>query len=232
MHKAPPAMRTILMAARLILAGAASLQALELPDLTGTWKLNKDMSDDPATVWKEAREPSDSTRGGSTGGGLGMGHGRGHGMARGGGARHGDDGAGGLDFFAALQTLRIEHHEPALSITDGSGRARMIYTDGRKTEEERSHGGTTKVTARWKDGRIEATSVPERGPKVTEKYAITADRLQLTVTTTFEGGHGSDVTIRRIYDAVRDAAPQSAPTPPPASQPPDEFEPMVTACAP
>lgn len=231
--------RTTLMAVRLTLAGAVSLQALEMPDLSGNWRLNKDMSDDPKETLKDAPVSDGTSGGGSTGGDTGMHRGGrgGHGMGRGGGSRSGSDGGWDPDLFARLGTIRIRHQEPLLAITDASGRERALYTDGRKVEEERSHGGTTKVTARWKDAHIEVTSVPERGPKVTETYSITADRSQLTVTTKIEGGRRADMTVRRVYDAVTDGAPppSSSPSPKPTpSQGAAEDEPMppVSACAP
>ena len=165
------------------------------------------------------------------------------GMGRGGhGGRHGRSGAPSddgrvsedgspltmSDAFERSQILEINHEEPKLSVTDAAGRERIFYTDGRKVEEEHSYGGTTKVTARWKDGHVEVTSAPEKGPKVTETYAVTADHSQLTVTTIFQGGR-RDVTIRRVYQttpptqAVPAAPPPSAPSPPaPDSDPAEE----------
>jgi len=127
------------------------------------------------------------------------------------------------DAFQRTQILDIKHEEPRLSVTDAAGRERVFYTDGRKVEEEHSYGGTTKVTARWKDGHVEVTSAPEKGPKVTETYAVTADHSQLTVTTIFQGGR-RDVTIRRVYQTTPPAravpaAPQPTAPSPPAPDP-------------
>src|SRR5215472_4905700 len=146
---------------------AQGLAALDLPNLSGTWQLNKDQSDDPEKVMKDARSSSGGSRGFSGGG---MGGGRRHGG--GGGGSRGDNGdsssSGGFnERFAALETLTIEHKDPTLSITNASGRERTLYTDGRKTEEEHSYGGTTAVTASWKDGHLEVVSKPESGAKIT-----------------------------------------------------------------
>jgi hypothetical protein len=201
----------------LVLAVGPGLQAVDYPNLTGTWKLNKDQSDDPAKMAQEARESSSG--GSGQGGGGGMGHGHGHGGGHGGGSRPSDGGAGpDPGFFSALDTLTIRHDEPTLTITDAAGRVRIRYTDGRKTEEEHSHGGTTKVVALWKDGHIEITSAPEHGPKVTETWSITADRSQLMVTTKFEGDHGSGTTMHRVYDA-QGAAPKAPAGPEPTESP-------------
>ena len=208
------------------LVAAAPAVALDMPNLSGKWYLNKEASDSPDAMRSSEGSGSGSGYhgGGGSGGGMGMGHG-GHG---GGGGRHGgrsapsdggavsEDGSPMNDAYAFQRTqiLDIRHEEPKLSVTDAAGRERVFYTDGRKVEEEHSYGGTTKVTARWKDGRVEITSAPEKGPRVTETYAVTADRSQLTVTTTFQGGR-RDMTIRRVYQTTppEPAAPQ-APKPP------------------
>ncbi|HKD16452.1 MAG TPA: hypothetical protein VKG23_01195 [Thermoanaerobaculia bacterium] len=205
------------------LAGPQGLAALDLPNLTGTWQLNKDQSDDPEKVMKDARSSGGGGgRGFSGGGGGGMGMGRHHGGGGGGRGGNGDSSSGssgGFDErFAALETLTIEHKDPTLSITNAAGRERTLYTDGRKTEEEHSYGGTTAVTASWKDGHLEVVSKPESGAKITETYAVAADRSQMTVTTKVEGGRSGSYTIRRVYDAVAPGAPKpnKAPTPKPA----------------
>ena len=208
-------------------AAAQGLAALDLPNLTGTWQLNKDQSDDPERVMKDARSSSSGGSrgysGGSGGGGGGMGMGRHHGGGggRGGNGDSGSSSSGGFDErFAALETLTIEHKDPTLSITNAAGRDRTLYTDGRKTEEEHSYGGTTAVTASWKDGHLEVVSKPESGAKITETYAVSADRSQMTVTTKVEGGRSGSYAIRRVYDSAAPggpkAAPNKAPTPKPA----------------
>lgn len=199
-----------------------ALHALDMPNLSGTWQLNKDASDDPKKVMEEARAAAPGGGGPGGGGGHGGGGSRGPGGggsgAMGGmgspggpGGRHGsgsgsasgEEGTPDLEALSALETLRISHAEPMLSITDAAGRERVVYTDGRKIEMERSHGGKTRVEGRWKDGRIEIVSKPETGPKVTEALSITADGSHLTLTTKMEGGRMGTVTIRRIYDVVK-----------------------------
>jgi hypothetical protein len=200
-----------------MIAGTAIAPAVEMPNLSGTWQLNKDASDDAQKAMKEA--PAAESRGGGGGGGMGGGrggHGGGGGGGMGGGRRsHGAPGSqsssGNGDWFGALDTLVIQHAEPSLTITDAAGRAHALYTDGRKTEEERSHAGTTAATASWKDGHIEVVSRPENGSKITETYSVTADRSQLTVVTRIEGARGPAFTIRRVYDAVSPGAPKPAP---------------------
>jgi hypothetical protein len=193
-------------------AGAPPSASAPLPDYSGVWKLNRELSDDPAQAMKEWH--------GSSGGGSGSSggwHGHGRGRRGGGGGNSGDaeSGAGEPSAFAALETLTIRHSEPSITIVDAAGREHSLTTDGKTFEEERSHGGTTKVAATWRDGHLEIVSAPERGPRWTETYAITADRSQLTVTTKIEGSRGGAATIRRVYDAV-----PPVPEAPPADEAP------------
>jgi len=224
-----------------LVAAAPAVAALDLPNLSGKWYLNKDASDSPDAMRSSEGSGSGSgSHGGGGGGGMGMGHG-GHG----GGGRHGgrsapsddgavsEDGSPVRDAFQRTQILDIRHEEPKLSVTDAAGRERVFYTDGRKVEEEHSYGGTTKVTARWKHGRVEITSAPEKGPKVTKTYAVTADHSQLTVTTTFQGGR-RDVTIRRVYQTTppEPGAPQAPKQPAPdgsSKQPAPDWDPAEDA---
>ncbi|HEX9287758.1 MAG TPA: hypothetical protein VF999_10885 [Thermoanaerobaculia bacterium] len=196
-------MRTVLeaaIAAVLLLLPRAS-PAVGAGDLSGTWKLDRERSDDPA---QKFREGGGSTRRGFGGGG-GFRGGRGGGF----GGRHGrptDEGEakGGSDLFEggrAFDLLTIVHRDPELRITDGIGREHVLYTDGRKIEEERS-AGTTKIRARWKEGRVVVATTPEHGPKITETYAVAADGSSLTVTTRIEGRE-REIEFRRVYEAAR-----------------------------
>jgi len=167
-------------------------------DLSGTWKLDRDRSDDPAEKFREG--------GGSSGRGSGGGF-RGRRGGGGFGGRHGRSSEAGeesSDSFQdprAFELLSIVHHDPELKITDGLGREHLLYTDGRKIEEERS-AGTMKIRAKWKDGRVVVSTTPEHGPKITETYAVTADGSSMTVTTKIEG-RGRDVEFKRVYAAQR-----------------------------
>jgi hypothetical protein len=221
------------------LIAVPGLAALELPNLSGKWYLNEDASDSPDAAARDSQESGSGSSyrgGGGGGGGMGMGrHGgghHGHSGAPSDDGRVSEDGSPLRDVFQRTQILDIKHEEPRLSVTDAAGRERVFYTDGRKVEEEHSYGGTTKVTARWKDGHVEVTSAPEKGPKVTETYAVTADHSQLTVTTIFQGGR-RDVTIRRVYQTtpptrVVPAAPQ-APQPTAPGPPAPESDPAEDA---
>ena len=191
------ALRSFLFAVAILapLAGPAATEENRRGNLTGTWRLNHDLSDDPQKM-REGR-----LAGGARGGRGGFGRrGGGFGGHRGGGAES-DDGAPPAFDPEALEKLTIVHQDPELRITDGLGRSHVLFTDGRKIEEERS-AGTFKIRTEWKDGHVVVTTTPKRGPKTTESYGVAADGSVLTVTMRIEG-RGRDLELRRVYDAVR-----------------------------
>lgn len=217
------AIQILVLGVRFALTPAVAAAPLPLPDYSGVWTIDRELSDDPSQALKEWRDSSSppSSSGGSHG------HGRGHGHGGGGGGSAGDDAqAQSADprGFAALDTLTIRHSEPEITIVDATGRERRLTTDGKKIEEEHSHGGTTKVSAAWtEEGRLQIVSVPEHGPKWTETFAIAADRSQLIVTTKIERSHGTPLTIRRVYDSPASTRPAAPPDPaPPAGEPDDD----------
>jgi len=200
-------------------SAAVALLAASPSDLTGTWKLNKDASDDPKKKIEDAQGDEGGGSGGGGGGGGG-GWGGGHhggggwgGGHRGGGSRSGSSGP--FQSPTGLETLQIEHKDPRLVITDAEGKEHDLYTDGRKIEEERSYGGTTKITASWKDGHVVVETTPEHGAAYTETYAVTADGKQLTVTLKVKShGRRQALEIKRVYDAFSATPPTATPEAP------------------
>jgi hypothetical protein len=199
------ALRSLVLGLGILLTRASAFTG-GLPDLSGTWKLDPAQSDDPQQAIREsgggpgaAPDSGDGTPPPSGSGGWGGHHGGGHGSGRG---RRGADGGsgGGSSWLEGRERLVILHADPKLQITDAAGKEHTVYTDGRKTEEERSFGGTTEVRAVWKDGHVEITSQPEKGPKIVQTFSVSADGSQLTVTTRIEARRA--FTIRSVYDAV------------------------------
>jgi hypothetical protein len=168
-------------------------------NLSGFWRLNHDLSEDPREKMRETR----TLRGAPGSGRGGFGGGRRGGGLGGRRARpegREEEGPGTVD-PEALETLRIVHRDPELRVTDGVGREHVLFTDNRKTEEERSLG-TVRIRTKWKDGRVVVTTKSQRGPKITETYAVAADGSVLTVVTKI-AGQRADVEFRRVYDRVR-----------------------------
>ena len=166
-------------------------------NLSGRWILNTDLSDDPL----QKREEAIARKGGVPPSG-GPGSRRGNSPPE--GRRPDTEG-----FFESFGFLEIDHQDPKLLITDAVGREHTLFTDNRKTEEERS-GGTARLRTKWEDGRVVVRTTPAHGPSFTETYLGSADGQQLTVVMEIEGrGSMPDITIRRVYDATTEPAPHS-----------------------
>src|SRR5262249_37047387 len=116
------------------------------PILSGRWQLNRDLSEDADRKLQNVREGMAGS-GGDHGGGMGRGGGRGRGggMGRGGGGMEpGGGSAGGMEQMRAQMeeaqrmltetpsTVVIMHEDPKLTVVDGYGRQRTLYTDKRK----------------------------------------------------------------------------------------------------
>ncbi len=174
--------RTVAVASILTLLSSplAAGAAKERPDLSGTWELNVELSENPQQKVQEmaenrrrqAKAPSGGGGGGRSGGGGGGAGGGGAGGAGGGGAggaggaalrggsRGGFSSSGGslrglLGVVSqGIQMLKIDHREPEMQIEDSNGNVRLIFTDGRLVERKDEDGGKTKVKTKWKKDRV------------------------------------------------------------------------------
>lgn len=196
-RRAPIVVTLALMLAALRSPGLRAEGVSHAGNLSGTWKLNHDLSDDPrkGLEMRSSGGAPHGSRSGFRGGRRGGGYGR---------SMHGEDGGeSGARFLdpEAIETLTIAHHDPELRISDAVGHEHVLFTDDRKVEEERS-AGAVKMRAKWKDGHVVVTTTPEHGPKIVETYSVAADGSVLTVTSKIEGGRG-DFEFHRVYDAVR-----------------------------
>jgi len=161
---------------------ASVLVAAEPANISGTWTLNKDLSDKPPArmhAWKSQSSeaptenaPSDTEKKG--------GHGK-------------------MDFQKAFGTLTIQQAGDRIVLTNG-WRQRILYTDGRLITEN-SPRGAAEVHARWEDGRLIVDAKPESGPARTETFSV-IDK-QLTVMTHVDA-HGDvpEMNFKRVYDAT------------------------------
>lgn len=194
---------------------AAGVVASEggLPDFSGAWTLNPELSDDPREVMRNAM----SNAGGRGGRGGGMG-GRGGGMGgRGGGS--GVNGIGGTgsrtvggdfggergespraEMSAAMKTLTIFHAEPELNVTDGRERTALYYTDGRDCEIWTERGQVV-AKAVWTGNILRLDMKPQRGPARTEEYMIDPESGRLVVSRIVSLPQGDrKITIKSVYD--------------------------------
>lgn len=176
-------------------------------DLTGTWVLNKDLSDRP--------QLPDS--------GRGFGHhdgpppDSGHGWRRHGGmpdsarwARLRDSipdslrGPGPRGMRGPI-SMTIVQTDSTVDITGPRGRTRTLYTDGRvmTPQNDRAPEGV-EIRAIWNaEGQLVVTHTGPLGGTRTETFALSADGKQLIITTHVDpAGDRPEHDFRRVFDAA------------------------------
>ena len=172
-------------------------------NLAGTWKLNRDDSDDPRKKLQQAR-----------GGGRGHGGGRPGGMGGGwpGGGGYGGPRMGGREsdeerqkmqlFLEPAQQLTIAQKEPEIDITDDSERRFTVFTDGRKVEKSKDLS-KQQFGAKWDEYRLVIEGKDPRGNKYERSYEVLEGNQQLRETLFLKvGRNNAEVSIRYIYDLV------------------------------
>jgi hypothetical protein len=170
-------------------------QAAAQANFAGTWKQNKDQSDDPRQKMQEAMGNS-----GESGGGGG----NGNGMRRGGGGQ--GRGQGGM--MNEFSQLTIVQTGSNVKITGATGRVLAQSADGSQASSQPSSGAggenaTAASAVQWQDNQLVVVTPGMRGGKTTRTYAFSADGKQLYVTTKMESERfKTPVTYRFVYDAV------------------------------
>ena len=189
-------------------------------DLSGSWKLNEDQSDDPSQKLKQAQQAGAGNRGGGNGGGSrggvwGGGGGIGGGYPGGGGGVYGGRrgmGGGGesdadrqkiQDAVNPANALTFKQKDAEIDMTDDQSRKRVFYTDGRKIERAKDKTDDYReLTAHWDGMKLVAE---EKGPhgKITRLYEVPAGGQQLRVSVHFDDARGNPVSIHYVYDIVK-----------------------------
>jgi len=107
------------------------------PNLSGTWVLNKDLSDDPSEKLRDARgsaaadnriHPSVGGMGGPWGGGMGGGT-RGGGPRMGGGSQGDNPDTEARDMLDELSQITVEQDPTSAKVTDASGQILAMYSN-------------------------------------------------------------------------------------------------------
>jgi hypothetical protein len=176
-------------------AGSMAAPADQPPNLGGTWKLNKDKSDNPRQKMQEAM--------GNLGGMQGGGGTRGGG---GGWAQRGRQGRGDRNDFSQLT---IAQNGSDIKVTGESGRtlaALPADTNADANADANSNDQYTPPTptVHWQNTQLIAEMDGRRGGKTTRTYELSPDGKELYVTTTIDNPHfNQPVTYRLVYDPVK-----------------------------
>lgn len=184
------------------------------PLLNGTWKLNRDESDNPREKLRSAMQereqngsPGGMGRPGGMGGGMGipgigggMGGPMGGGMGRGSGSE--EDHARLYDVIRGPDQITVTQKGAETDVADDESHVRALFTDGRKLEKPKKDSPQIQVKAHW-EGRTLITE--EKGPngeKISHAYELSGDtKQQLTDTLTLESKRlNTPIIVRYVYD--------------------------------
>jgi len=162
---------------------ASVLVAAEPANISGTWTLNKDLSDKPPErmqAWKSQGSQAPSESAPSDTEKKGGHHGK-------------------MDFQKAFGTLTIQQTGDRIVLQNGR-HERILYTDGRLITEN-GFRGAAEVHARWDGDRLIVDAKPERGPARTETYSVSDNKLTIQ---THVDAHGDmpEMTFKRVYDST------------------------------
>jgi hypothetical protein len=159
-------------------------------NLTGSWTLNKDLSDDPA----KAVETIHGQRSGRSG----------HGPWMHGGGRGGMDRAQMDAMRRALESparLTITQADGSITFREGDSGSQTLTTNNKK-QTVRLDNRTIEVRTRWDSGRLVKETSLADGMKLTETYSLVSEPRQLHVMVKLEGSRiPRPVNLRRWYDA-------------------------------
>jgi hypothetical protein len=184
--------------------------------LSGSWKLNRDQSDDAHKKMQEARGGNGGGgRGGQGGGGRvggtwpfpGGGSGGPYGGHRGGagGEQGNEDRKQVQELFNPAESLAIAQKDAEVDLTDDQNRKRVFYTDGRKLQKSKDDKYQERA-ARWDGSRLVSEQNGSRSGKITRSFELAPEGQQLYETVRLDNRRsGSPVVIRYVYDVVREA---------------------------
>ncbi len=202
---------------------APASQDAQTPSLNGTWKLNRDQSDDPREKLRSAMQDRDQNgpmggHGGMGGGGVTMGipgiggiGGGGMGRRGGGPGMGGGSGAGSLeqreklrDLVEAPDQLTVTQKGPEIDMADTQSHVRSLFTDGRKLEKPKKDSPQAQVKAHWERETLITEEKGPNGEKISHSYEIAGESKQLADTLTIESKKlNTPIIVRSVYDRAQ-----------------------------
>lgn len=174
----------------LTLALGATIAA-QTPDLSGKWRLNREVSDDVKAKLENAlRRPDSGARRGSDDASEG---------AR---EREREEARRRIEaLIEASETLEIKQSQKEVIIVEGGLRERKLYNDGRPFQRSDRNGNLITVRARWRGEQFVVDTRLADGGRFTESYELVPGKRQLVVTvTSLDRRLKQPLVIRRVYD--------------------------------
>jgi hypothetical protein len=183
-------------------AAQPAAQTADKPNLAGSWKLNKDQSDDPRQKMREAMGMSSGQGGqGDQGGQSESGN-----QQRPGAGRPGrGEGPRGGGMMAEWNELNIEETGTTVKVTGVSGRL-LATTEAQEKPQANDSGDNggmrfPPAAAQWQGNQLTAKSQGFGGGTTTRTFELSPDGKQLNVTTKIENERfNQPVTFKLVYD--------------------------------
>jgi len=187
----------------------ASAASADRVDFSGSWQLDKNLSEDPLSEMSHAMEEqrramemaADQGGGGVAGGGMGTAGGMGSGPVRVDDTLERERMERRLDELGKrLEEMSVTHEGDKLTVRYADGHERILYTDGKKHYRE-SGIGDLETRTKWKGHReIVVKATLENGHKVTETWELGPDDGMLYVKTSMKGqGWEPTFGFKQVY---------------------------------
>ncbi len=107
--------------------------------------------------------------------------------------------------------LRIDQRSDQVVIIDDSDNSRTFYPDGKKHDDKDQDGAKITTKASWESDVLTAETKLPHSEKLTETFRLNDDGKQLIIVSRFEAPSlNGPLSIRRVYDLSKQAAPSSA----------------------
>jgi hypothetical protein len=188
--------------------------------LDGTWKFNRDESDDPRTKTQESKPTQGGNGGGHPGGGYpGGGYpGRypgggypGGGYPGGGGGPSGGRGNGGwevendekiLDLIRPAATLTFTLKNAEVDVTDDHYNKTVFCTDGRQLQKSKD-SAYQEIAAHWNGSQLVSDEKSPRGGTMSRVFELSQDGRHAYETVHIDRGKSKGMlVVRYVYDIV------------------------------
>ena len=178
----------------------------------GTWRFNKDESDDGRRKLQSAKGTENTNRSngpygsGPRIGGPWPGGGGGY---PGGGGRYPHDDSTDYDQMGdivnpprEIKFLQQQPDDPSVELTDDREHRRMFYTDGRKLQKTKGPD-YEEIAARWEGSKLVTDEKGTHNGKISRTYEVSSDGKQLIETVHVSDSKGNHpVNVQYVYDAI------------------------------
>jgi hypothetical protein len=190
---------------------AKPAQVTPRKNILGSWKLNKEESNEPHKRGQHGN--GNGGNGGGHGGNGGGGPRVGVGWPGGGGGGYGghrgsqgesdEERAKMQDVFRPPNKVTLTQRwekDPEVDLTDDRDRKRAFFTDGRKLQKSKD-ASYEEIAAHWEDHKLVTEEKRPHGGKMSRTYELSPDGTQLWETVRMTSWN-NPTTIRYVYDAV------------------------------